>query len=137
MLTGMALLTAHRGTCLRKRVGCVIAREGRVLTLGYNGAPKGLPHCLDHGCIIGPDGGCTRAAHAEANAIAFAARHGIKLDGATLYVTTSPCKNCASLIINAGIQRVVFAERYRDETGLQKLVEAGVDIDEKPTLPEL
>jgi dCMP deaminase len=114
----MAISASKRSTCTRKNVGAIIARDGRPISVGYAGAPEGLPHCLDQGCIPGPDGGCIRTTHAEANAISFAARKGIATQGATLYCTVSPCPNCAKLIINAGITSVQYLEKYRILDGL-------------------
>src|SRR5690348_17307641 len=86
LMLGVAKLFGQRGTCPRARVGCVIEKDGRTLSTGYNGSPPKEPHCDDVGCQM-EDGHCIRTTHAEANAIAFAARYGIKLEGATLYVT--------------------------------------------------
>jgi dCMP deaminase len=127
MLTEIATVVSRRSTCPRKAVGAVIAIDGRILSLGYNGTPAGLPHCTEVGCNVGPDGGCTRAVHAELNAIAFAAKQGISLDGSTLYVTISPCLKCAQAIINAGIIGVWYLKMYRDLSGISLLEEAGVD----------
>jgi len=127
-LMRLAVVVSTRGTCERASVGAVIAREGRVISTGYVGAPSGLPHCLSVGCEIGADGGCTRTVHAEANAIAFAARFGTSTDRSELYCTHSPCLACAKLIVNAGVERVVFEHPYRDASGLSLLEKAGVDI---------
>lgn len=121
-----ALTWSRRGTCLRKQVGAVIALESRVISTGYVGAPAGLPHCDEHNCS--QDRPCNRTVHAEANAIAFAARKGIATEGATLYTTLSPCEPCARLIINAGITELVFLDRYRDPAGLILLCEALVRV---------
>lgn len=112
MLLGMAKLLAQRGTCERLRVGCVVSRDGRVLASGYNGPPAGLEHCSSKTC--NPDAFCTYAAHAESNAIAFAAKYGTPLNGASLYCTHSPCMVCARMIINAGIIEVIYLEPFRD-----------------------
>jgi len=122
----IATLIAQRGTCTRAQVGCVITIDNRIVSTGYVGSPSGLPHCLDDGCIIGLDGGCTRTSHAEAGAIAFAARKGISLEGSTMYVTLSPCTSCAKLIINAGIKRLFYLKQYRDISGLELLGKAGI-----------
>lgn len=119
-----------RSTCERKQVAAIIEKDGRIISTGYAGAPSGLPHCIDVGCDIGPDGGCIRTVHAEANAIAYAAKNGISTDGATMYCTSSPCINCAKLIVNAGIKKVLFKEYYRDTSGVQLLQEAGVECYE-------
>ena len=117
-----------RSTCSRARVGALLVRDGRVVATGYSGAPSGMPHCTEVGCLIGPHGGCDRTVHAEANVIAFAARHGISSEGSTLYVTLSPCTQCAKLIINAGITHVVYDEEYRDKSGIHLLESAGVVV---------
>jgi dCMP deaminase len=105
---------ATRSTCERKHVGAVIVRDKMILTTGYNGSIRGLPHCDDDGHMM-EEGHCVRTVHAEANAIAQAARNGVRLDGAHIYVTASPCFGCFKLIANAGLQRIVFGEFYRDE----------------------
>lgn len=120
---------SERGTCLRKKVGALIVREGRILVTGYVGSPPGMPHCLDEGCLIGPDGGCIRTTHAEANAVSFAAKHGISLDGADMYCTTQPCLACAKLILSSGIRRFVAYGDYRDPTGVELLTEAAIIVE--------
>ena len=111
---GIAHQAATRSTCPRKHVGAVIVRDRTVLSTGYNGSIRGLPHCDDSGCIM-EDGHCITTVHAEANAILQAAKNGVSLDGGELYTTASPCWNCFKLIANAGITRIVFGEFYRDE----------------------
>lgn len=136
MLFSIARTVARRSTCERKSVGAVIAREGRVLSIGYNGAPAGMDHCTEVGCWIDSNGGgCIRTQHAEANAIAWAAREGIALHGASLYLTLAPCLPCAKLIINAGIQRVEYLELYRDTTALEYLALAGIPCELKRNAP--
>lgn len=117
-----------KSSCTRASVASVIVRDGRVISTGYVGSPSGMPHCKDVGCLIGPDGGCIRTVHAEANAIAFAARHGISTDRCDMVVSISPCLSCAKLIINAGIKSVSFYKRYRNTDGIQLLEEAGVEV---------
>lgn len=114
---------ATRSTCTRLAVGAVLARDGRVLSTGYNGAPSGLPHCehLD-------DQPCERSVHAEANALLFAARHGVAAQGAHLYLTHSPCAGCAGLIVNAGVDAVTYAIPYRNPYGVQLLDNAGLRV---------
>lgn len=136
----VALAWSEQSTCSRMSVGCVIALDGRTLSSGFNGAPRGMPHC-NHECTCdpetrqewpghhddchtGPDS-CV-AVHAEANAIAFAARHGIALLGSTLYTTLTPCVKCAQLIVNAGIASVVWRTVYRDVAGLDLVVASGI-----------
>jgi dCMP deaminase len=108
-------VVGSRGTCERGRSGCVIAKEKRILSTGYVGSPIGLPHCDEVGhemhTVKHEDGHesrhCIRTSHAEQNAIANAARFGVGLEGATIYVHMTPCYTCAKMIINAGIKRVV------------------------------
>jgi len=120
---------ASRATCSRKSVGAVLVKDKLILATGYNGAPAGLRHC-DH--ADGKDllnGHCARSAHAEQNAIVQAARHGISIDGATLYCTNNPCLGCAKLLINAGIKRIVYEEPYADPDAVGLLAEAGVTVE--------
>ena len=128
----IAHLVAHRGTCSRASVGAVIARDGRVLVTGYNGPPSHLPHCTDpNGCSSldrASVDGCIRAVHAEANAVAYAARHGIRIEGSSLYCTHLPCLKCSELIINSGISSVYYAQDYRVKDGARLLEAAGCDI---------
>jgi dCMP deaminase len=105
---------ATRSTCDRKHVGAVVVRDRMILTTGYNGSIRGLAHCDDEGHML-EDGHCVRTVHAEANAVVQAARNGVRLEGADIYVTASPCFGCFKLIANAGLQRIVFGEFYRDE----------------------
>jgi dCMP deaminase len=133
LLINTAQLMASRSTCPRSRVGTVIAREGRILSSGYNGAPAGMPHCVHppgaSSHLYDPDvRSCTVAVHAEANAIAYASRYGVALAGATMYCTTAPCVRCAQLIINAGLTGVMYRYAYRDPAGVNLLREAGLDV---------
>ena len=111
---GIAHQAATRATCLRKHVGAVIVRDRTVLSTGYNGSIRGLPHCEDGGCVV-EEGHCITTVHAEANAILQAAKNGVSVDGAELYTTASPCWNCFKLIANAGIRTIYYGEFYRDE----------------------
>jgi dCMP deaminase len=136
MFMAIASLIGALGTCDRKQVGAVIVRDGRCISWGYNGAPPGLPHCSEnlHGWIGDEELwerskgniGCRNATHAEANAIAAAAKQGISTDGAELYVTVSPCESCARLIIAAGIVRVFYLEAYRKDDGCRILQQASI-----------
>jgi dCMP deaminase len=117
----VAELVGSLGTCSRASVGALLVKSGRCISWGYNGAPPGQPHCAHT-----RDEPCTNATHAEANALAFAARQGISTEGATLYVTLSPCAVCARLLIAAGVSKVVSKHEYHDVTGLMILREAGV-----------
>lgn len=149
---GVAVTIAQLGTCDRKQVGCVIIQAGRCITWGYNGAPPGLPHCdeNDHGWAdkistnyfvgggpapketrsqtLAKEMGCRNATHAEANALAFAARQGISTDNSILFTTCSPCENCSRLLIAAGVREVYYREEYRDRTGVELLERAGIVV---------
>lgn len=103
-----------RSTCDRKFVGAVIVRDKMILSTGYNGSIRGLPHCDEIGHEM-DNGHCVRTVHAEANAIVQAARNGVSIEGADIYVTASPCYNCFKLIANSGIKRIFYGELYRDE----------------------
>ena len=124
----ITLDVSKRSTCNRAQVGAIIVKDKRILTTGYNGAPRGLPHCLAEGCEI-IDGHCVRSLHAEQNAIIQAALHGVSLDGGTIYTTHQPCVTCAKMIINAGLVRVIYAGHYPDEVAMKYLRAAGVLID--------
>ncbi len=118
---------ATRSTCDRKHVGAVIVRGKTILSTGYNGSIRGLPHCDDVGHEI-EDGHCVRTVHAEANAIVQAARHGIRIEDSEIYVTASPCYHCFKLIANAGIKTIYYREFYRDERILTHAREAGIEL---------
>mgnify|MGYP001946569404 FL=1 len=121
-----AVLWATRSTCQRLQVGAVLAKGGRTISTGYNGAPSGLPHCNEDNCKIQPQ--CKRTVHAEMNAILFAARYGISTEGTELYTTHSPCIDCAKAIINAGIKKVYYLKEYRSRDGIELLELAGVEV---------
>jgi dCMP deaminase len=135
-LMRLTTIVSTRGTCTRAMVGAILARDGRIISTGYVGAPAGLDHCLDAGCQVGPDGGCTRTVHAEANAIAVASRYGTRTDGAELYCTHAPCNHCAKLIINAGVSRLVYEHPYRDRSGLALLAQAGLQVVHHYPVPQ-
>jgi dCMP deaminase len=118
----LANMVASRSTCLRRKVGAVLVKDKRILATGYNGAPSGLRHCLEIGCMrdkMGIPSGerheLCRGLHAEQNALIQAAKLGFSVDGATLYCTTFPCSICAKMLINAGIIRIVYLEGYPDK----------------------
>ena len=123
----LAVQAATRSTCPRKSVGAVVVREKAVLATGYNGSIRGLPHCTEVGCLMDNDH-CVRTVHAEANAILQAARHGVRIEKADIYVTSSPCWDCFKLIANAGIGRVLYGEFYRDDRITQYAREAGIEL---------
>lgn len=147
MFTQICQTVAQRSTCLRSQVGAVIVKDGRVVSIGYNGPVAGAPACGDLPEIedfptlgdflgyreshlstlcMGPN--CTRSCHAETNAIAFAARSGVAVEGCTLYCTMSPCINCAKVIVNSGIREVKYLEEYRDTSGVDLLLKAGIAV---------
>ena len=110
----LATITAEMSTCPRASVGCVLVRDKHLLATGHNGSACGLPHCIDVGCIM-RDGHCIAAIHAEQNAIIQAAKHGVSTIGCTAFVTHYPCCHCSKILINAGIQRVVYSIEYPDK----------------------
>ncbi|RLC43159.1 MAG: cytidine deaminase [Candidatus Coatesbacteria bacterium] len=132
---GIAKLVATRSTCLRRKVGCVLVKNNRILATGYNGAPSGLPHCDEVGCIremLGIEGGqrheMCRGLHAEQNAIIQAALHGVSIKDAEIYCTHHPCSVCAKMLINAHILRVKILEDYPDTMAKRLFEEAGVEL---------
>lgn len=129
----IARLVARRSTCLRRQVGAVVVKEKNILATGYNGTPSGIAHCEDVGCLrqqLGIPSGerheLCRGLHAEQNAIIQAAKHGINIGGSSLFTTHSPCLICSKMIINAGVERIVFLEGYPDTLSLEMLREAGI-----------
>ena len=118
---------ATRSTCDRKHVGSVIVRDKSILATGYNGSVRGLGHCDDEGHLM-EDGHCVRTVHAEANAIVQAARNGMRIEGAGIYVTASPCWGCFRLIANAGLVRIVFGEFYRDPKIFEVSQALGIEL---------
>lgn len=121
---------ATRATCDRKHVGAVIVRDRCILATGYNGSLRGLEHCDEAGHMM-DEGHCVRTIHAEANAIIQAARNGTAIDKASIYITASPCWGCFKMVANAGIERIVFGEFYRDEkifTHAERLGIALIDL---------
>jgi dCMP deaminase len=109
----IAQVVATRSTCPRKFVGAVIVRDKTILSTGYNGSIRGMPHCTDDGHMMENDH-CVATIHAESNAIIQAAKNGVMIDGATLYVTASPCWACFKQVANSGIRRICYGEFYRD-----------------------
>lgn len=145
-LMDIAQVWSSRSTCERRHVGAVIAKNGRHIGSGYNGAPAGLPHCIHDydkaqlipARVFGLTAqrplnilpiGCKVAIHAEANAVAYCARDGISTAGATLYVTLSPCYSCAQLIVASGFARVVYGEAYRDPAGIHLLDSSSITVE--------
>ena len=126
---------ATRTTCLRRAVGAVIVKDRRILATGYNGVPTGITHCAEAGCLraqLGVPSGqkheLCRGLHAEQNAIIQAARYGINISGSSIYITTQPCVVCAKMLINAGIQEIVYANPYPDELAMSMLEESGITL---------
>lgn len=130
----IASLVATRATCPRRSVGAVIVKDRRILATGYNGAPAGLPHCPPNGhsqdwprgCLMA--GHCIRSLHAEQNALLQAAKIGVPCDGSTMYVTCQPCNTCAKMIINAGIERVIYEGDYPDKFSLELFRDAKMEV---------
>ena len=135
----IAKVAAKRSTCLRRQVGAVAVRDKHILATGYNGAPVGLAHCSEVGCVrakLGIPSGerheLCRGLHAEQNLIIQAAVHGVAISGATVYCTFHPCVVCSKMLINAGIARIVFAGEYPDRLADEMLQEAGVELTRIP-----
>ena len=131
----IADLVATRSTCLRRSVGAVIVKDKMIVSTGYNGAPKGIRHCSETGCLreklnvpSGKMHELCRGLHAEQNAIIQAAVFGVSPAGGTIYTTTHPCIICTKMIINAGIKRVVYRIHYDDELSAEMLKESGVEM---------
>ncbi len=131
----IAFLVRERSTCLRRKVGAVAVKDKHILATGYNGAPSGIRHCSETGCLreklnvpSGQRHELCRGLHAEQNAIIQAALHGVSLQGSVMYVTNQPCIICAKMLINAGIKEIIIAEGYPDELAEEFLDEAGVSV---------
>jgi len=128
-------LVAQRSTCTRRAVGAIIVKDKRILSTGYNGAPTGIRHCLEVGCLreslqvpSGERHELCRGIHAEQNAIIQAAYHGVSVKNAVLYCTNQPCAICAKMIINAGIKKIYYQSGYTDALAQEMLTEAGIDL---------
>ena len=120
----MAKIWAENSYCIRRQVGCLVVKDKMIISDGYNGTPSGFENiCEDNDNTTKP-----YVLHAEANAITKLARSGNSSDGSTLYVTASPCMECAKLIIQCGIKRVVYSEKYRIEDGIVLLKRAGIEV---------
>ena len=132
----IANLASTRSTCMRRKVGAVIVKDKKILSTGYNGAPRGLAHCLEIGCLrdklkvkSGERHELCRAIHAEQNAVIQAAVSGVSIEGADIYSTTFPCVLCSKIIINAGIKRIIVIEGYPDQLSQDMLNEAGIKVE--------
>ena len=130
-----AFLVCERSTCLRRKVGAVLVKDKQILATGYNGAPKGIRHCDETGCLrqklnvpSGQRHEICRGLHAEQNVILQAALHGVSTNSSTLYITNVPCNICAKMIINAGIKEVIVLDQYPDKMALGFLKEAKVKL---------
>ncbi|RLC28117.1 MAG: cytidine deaminase [Deltaproteobacteria bacterium] len=131
----IARMVSRRSTCLRRHVGAILVKDRRILATGYNGAPAGLKHCRETGCLRAdidiPSGErheLCRGLHAEQNAIIQAAYHGISIRGAVLYCTNKPCVICSKMLINAGIREIYYDDGYDDPLADQMLKEAGIRV---------
>lgn len=131
----IACLVARRSTCLRRQVGAVMVKGKNILATGYNGTPSGITHCEQVGCLrqqlnvpSGERHELCRGLHAEQNAIIQAAKHGVNIADATLYCTNSPCIICSKMLINAGVQRIIYQEGYPDLLSMEMLAESGVEV---------
>ena len=132
---GIAQKVAARATCLSRKVGAVLVKDNQIVTVGYNGAPRGVEHCDSKGCrrreLKIPTGqryDLCRAIHAEMNAVIQAALHGTSVAGATLYCTTQPCMACARVMINAGIKRIVVSNTFDDAATMEMIKESGIQF---------
>ena len=139
----IAHLVAERSTCLRRKVGAIAVGERRILATGYNGAPAGIAHCEEVGCLreqLGVPSGerheLCRALHAEQNLLVQAAVHGVSLRGAEVYCTTQPCLICTKLLINCRVKAIYYAESYPDSLSADMLQEAGVHHELLPLSPD-
>jgi dCMP deaminase len=128
-------LVAKRSTCLRRAVGAIIVKDKRILATGYNGAPSGIRHCAETGCLreklkvaSGQRHELCRGIHAEQNAIIQAAYHGVSIRGATLFCTNMPCSICAKMLINAGIAKICYQSGYADPLSLEMIEEARIEL---------
>ena len=131
----IAGIVARRSTCIRRNIGALIVKEKRILSTGYNGAPSGLQHCGDLGCLRQEKGVASgerhelcRGLHAEQNAIIQAAYHGVSIKGGLLYSTHLPCSICVKMVINAGIDQVFYLEGYPDDLATQLVAESGIIV---------
>ena len=136
----VAKLVGSWCSCNRRKVGAVIVNKNRIIATGYNGAPTGVENCKERGCCIrdelkiesGTRSEVCYSVHAEQNAIAQAAKLGIAVEGATIYVTHQPCSMCTRIIINSGIKRIVYGLEYPDEFSMKILKEAGIELKYMP-----
>jgi dCMP deaminase len=136
----VAQIVSERATCTRAKIGAVIVKDKNIIATGYNGSPAGHPHCTEVGCLLyvstNPDGeveeNCFRTIHAEINAIAQAAKHGVSIDGADIYVTASPCYHCLKTLLNCGISNIYYGKPYKIEKTAQLLEKSHVNLEQVP-----
>ncbi len=131
----IAIQVSTRSTCNRKHVGAVIVRDRTILSTGYNGSIRGLAHCNDQGHMM-ENGHCVRTVHAEANAIAQAAKHGVNVNNSSIYITASPCWTCFKLLANSGINEIIFGEFYQDDRIFEAAKLAGIKLMHLPSNEE-
>jgi dCMP deaminase len=132
----IAAIVAERATCSRAKIGAVIVKDKNIIATGYNGSPAGHPHCTDVGCLVyvsrNPDGeeeeNCFRTIHAEINAIAQAAKHGVSIDNADIYITASPCYHCLKTLVNCGIKTIYYSKPYKIEKVRQLLEHSHIEM---------
>lgn len=129
----IAKVVSSRSTCDRKHVGAVIVRDRTILSTGYNGSIRGMPHCDEVGHMI-EDDHCVATIHAEQNAIIASAKNGVSIDGADIYITASPCWSCFKSIANSGIRRIVYGEFYRDTRIFDVAARLGMDLLHLPPI---
>lgn len=130
----VARVVSSRATCQRKFVGAVIVRDRTILSTGYNGSIRGLGHCSETGHMM-EDGHCVATIHAEMNAIIQAARNGVRIEGATIYITASPCWGCFKALANAGVMRICYGEFYREERSFSVAEQLGIEMVHVPLEP--
>jgi dCMP deaminase len=136
----IATIVSERATCARAKIGAVIVKDKNIIATGYNGSPAGHPHCTDVGCLIyvsrNPDGeeeeNCFRTIHAEINAVAQAAKHGVAIDGASIYVTASPCYHCLKTLMNTGITRICYAKPYKIHRIQDLIAHSPIELEHVP-----
>lgn len=130
----IAKLVSEHSTCIKIKVGAILVKDKRIISIGFNGVPSGEIHCEDVFSNINKESFIDEhfkfqqkeEIHAEVNCISFSAKHGIETNNTTLYCTLTPCRDCAKLIIQSGIKRVVYSEKYRDLSGIEKLKKSGI-----------
>ena len=118
---------ANRSTCDRKHVGAVIVRDKTILSTGYNGSIRGMPHCDDVGHLM-EDNHCVATIHAESNAVLQAAKNGVRIEGSELFITASPCWSCFKMLANTGIKKIFYGEFYRDERSFDVAKKLGIEL---------